>query len=179
MKKIFSLFISLFLFLSGVSGQTSYDPYPLEPVVWDSLGSPPGSVSFFAEKDGRLWVANGNLFFSDDQGLTWKQHPQFAFNDIDKVFASDHGITITRRKLAGCVYINQCSQFLIYLSTDGGETFMESETAPFYESYSTHTSSNSPGVIKKSETEFIFYIFIENNFNSGIIFYNSLDGGLT
>ena len=179
MKKILSVLLFLIFFLSIGYAQSSYDPYPLEMVEWDSLGSPPGSVSFFAEKDGRLWVANGNLFYSDDQGHSWQQHPQFSFNDIDKVFASDHGITVTRRKLAGCVYINQCSQFLIYLSTDGGETFMESETAPFYESYSTYTSSNSSGVIKKSETEFIFYIFVENNFNSGIIFYNSLDGGLT
>ena len=179
MKKIFSLLVLTFLLLSVGFGQTTFDPYPLQPVVWDSLGSPPASVSYFAEKDGRLWVANGNLFFSDDDGLTWKQHPQFAFNDVDKVFASDHGITITRRKLAGCIYINQCSQFLIYLSTDGGETFTESETAPYYKSYSTHSYSNSPGVIKKSESEFIFYIISENNLNRGILFYNSLDGGLT
>ncbi len=178
MKKIFILYFLLFFFSIG-NAQSSWDPYPLQPVVWDSLGSPPGSVSFFAEKDGRLWVANGNLFFSDDQGLTWEQHPQFAFNDVDKVFSTDFGITVTRRKLEGCQYINNCSQFLIYLSTDGGEQFVKSDLEPFYISITTHSHRNSLGVIKKSEKELIYYDFFSGTSADGIFFYGSLDGGLT
>lgn len=178
MKKIFSLLVLTFLLLSVGFGQTTFDPYPLQPVVWDSLGSPPASVSYFAEKDGRLWVANGNLFFSDDDGLTWKQHPQFAFNDVDKVFASDHGITITRRKLAGCEYINNCSQFLTYLSTDGGENFVKSDFEYFYNRISSYPNGNSQGVLKKSESELFFYDYHSNTSASGIFFFNSIDGGL-
>jgi len=90
---------------------------PTLDINWEMIPTPGASALSFAEKDGRMWIANGRLYFSDDEGLNWQEHPDLlGNNDLSyrQVFATDNGITVLQRSNSGSSTL---------FSDDNGNTF--------------------------------------------------------
>jgi len=86
-------------------------------IDWEYIPTPGASATGFAEKDGRMWVTNGQLYFSDDEGVTWQEHPELSGDSslsFQNVFATENGITVVVKSNLGSS---------ILFSNDNGVTF--------------------------------------------------------
>ncbi len=129
MKKYLLFFFLVFLNFSVVFSQGNA---PILDVDWELVPTPGGTALSFAEKDGRMWIANGRLYFSDDEGLNWQEHPELSEGGVSyrKVYATDIGIAVISR---------ETSSTSLFLSEDNGETFTLGG------SYGSTTDPNGPG----------------------------------
>lgn len=127
----------------------------INPVQWESLSTLPTAASSFSEHDGRIWAANGNLYYSDDDGITWTQHPDFLFEDITQVVAGEFGVIATRRRFYNDSPPYANSRWMNFFRSDAsGENF---EQIDYSANLSKHHYGNhyTPGVFKKSDTEVV------------------------
>ncbi len=114
MKKY--LLLSIFMVLVYGIGLTQPSG-PLLETEWEEITTPGASARGFAEKDGRMWIANDRLYYSDDEGLTWREHPDFPNNSDTSqwnVYATADRIMVVERTNAG---------FNSLYSEDNGDTF--------------------------------------------------------
>ena len=92
--------------------------------VWEHLPQPPVPVTSFARQGDRIFAGtNYGLFYSDDFGVSWQQHPDFL-TKIEKVTADEQGVMVERYVL-GQDYPPYSADrwYYIYRSGDGGNTF--------------------------------------------------------
>ncbi len=144
MKKYLLLVSAIFfIFTVGFSQVNS----PVLDIDWELIPTPGGSALSFAEKDGRMWIANGRLYFSDDEGLNWQEHSDLSEGNVSyqKVYATDIGIVVISRGE---------SSTSLFFSNDNGATFTVGG------GYSSTTDPNGPGgssgwFDRKSENEII------------------------
>jgi len=139
------LLLSVFLFSFSLNAQ-------LQAVDWENLQTLPTSVSSFSAYDGKIWAtANGNLFSSENEGISWSRHEGFLFDDIEQVAAGEFGVTVARRRqLSYSPPYSSQGEVTLYHSPDGNE---------FSEIHSLWIGSHhyggwySEGIFKKSDTE--------------------------
>ena len=92
---------------------------------WERLDLPHGSLHTIKERNGRLWGIDGSLYFSDDQGENWTQHPDFLDKSITGLMVGDFGIVV--------LYIHQD-----YYSTTSSGWYSSQEIEWWYSSDGTH-----------------------------------------
>ncbi len=110
---LYFLIFTIFVCTTGF-GQSEA---PILDIDWEPVSTPGASASGFAEKDGRMWITNDRLYFSDDEGLNWQEHPELSGDsnlEYLDVFATDNRITVVVRSNSGIGTL---------FSNDNGVTF--------------------------------------------------------
>jgi hypothetical protein len=91
---------------------------------WQAMPQPPVPVTSLARQGDRLFAGtDSGLYYSDDLGESWQQHPEFR-TKVNNVSANAQGV-IVERFVQGTVhsFIVGFAWYYIYRSADGGQTF--------------------------------------------------------
>lgn len=155
------LLLSIFIVFVYVNGLTQSPSGPILETEWEEITTPGASARGFAEKDGRMWIANDRLYFSDDEGMTWQEHPGFPHTSDTShwnVYATADRIMIIERTNAG---------FSSLYSEDNGDTFTPGGGA----SYSLY---------QKSANELVgFYNYSNDLLGESYLVFRTLNAGET
>ena len=156
MKKYLLFVFFVFLNFSFVFGQA-----PLLETEWEEISIPGASARSFVERDGRMWIANNRLYYSDDEGVNWQQHPDFPpTGDTShwNVYATSERIMIVQKTNSG---------FNSLFSEDNGNTFISVEGG-------THT------LYQKSANELVgFHNYSDELLGESYLVFRTLDAGET
>ncbi len=126
----------------------------LEPVVWENINSMPGSISSLSEYDGKIWVISAeNLYFSEDDGMSWSRHEDFLFNDLEEVTAGDFGVTVTRRRQTTNYTSGGSITSVTFYHAPDGSSFSPVDTLSI--ANGTYSSDVYEQIFKKSDTQIV------------------------
>lgn len=100
-----------------------------------------------------MWINDNGLKFSNDEGVSWQNHPTIQFRDIEYIFANGSEVTFIRI-VKDPNYLG-IYHYYTYYSNDNGETFVKRDEEPIALEYTLDASTNPVGIYEKSSTEII------------------------
>ena len=176
MKFITSLFLILYLPII-ICGQPAEVNLEIDSLNWEIVPFPEVAkgAHIFAEHNGRLWVSDGELYFSDDEGVTWEKKPEF--NNVINIFEGDFGLVVVGRyTVPSTLYSSDYLSFSI--SQDNGDTFFPGERL-IASSASMHGGISLLELSQASDSLLLYHALVAGNLGCYYVIRSSRNGGVS